>query len=222
MPTGKITALRVQANDSQRVNVFIDDEYAIGISLSTLAREKLFVGKEVDAESWDRLAATERHDKTLNAALRLLEQRPRSVAELRQRLQRKAHEPEAIEAAIERLGDLGMIDDTAFSRYWVDNRQAFRPRGAVAIRNELQRKGVKRDVIDAVLNDPDRPDVDEFAQALELARKALPKYASAPDRASFQRKLGSFLMRRGYTYDTIRPIVDKLWKESTRDDTLMG
>jgi regulatory protein len=204
------------------VNVFIDDEYAIGISLSTLAREKLFVGKEVDAEGWDRLAATERHDKTLNAALRLLEQRPRSVAELRQRLQRKEHEPEAIDAVIERLGDLGMVDDIAFSRYWADNRQAFRPRGAVAIRNELQRKGVKRDVIDAVLNDPDRPEVDEYAQALELARKALPKYASARDRASFQRKLNGFLMRRGYTYDTIGPIVDMLWKESSQDDTLMG
>jgi regulatory protein len=221
MPIGKITALRVQANDSQRVNVFIAGEYAIGISLSTLAREKLFVGKEVDEESWERLAVTERHDQTLNAALRLLEQRPRSVAELRQRLQRKEHEPHAIDAAIERLSDLGMIDDVAFSRYWVDNRQAFRPRGAVAIRNELQRKGVRRDVIDAVSNDPERAEVDEAAQALELARKALHKYAKAPDRANFQRRLGGFLMRRGYTYDTIGPIVDLLWKESRQDDTSM-
>ncbi|NJM07024.1 regulatory protein RecX [Candidatus Gracilibacteria bacterium] len=213
MPIGKITALRVQANDSQRVNVFIADEYAIGISLSTLAREKLFVGKEVDDAGWERLAATERHDKTLQAAMRLLEQRPRSVAELRQRLQRKEHEPQAIDAAIERLGELGMVDDTAFSRYWVDNRQAFRPRGTMAIRNELQRKGVKRDVIDAVLNDPERPAIDEHEQALELARTALHKYATVPDRASFQRKLGGFLMRRGYTYDTIGPIIDMLWKE---------
>jgi regulatory protein len=47
-----------------------------------------------------------------------------------------------------------------------------------------------------------------------VARKALHKYASAPDRATFQRKLGGYLQRRGFSFETMKPILAELWEES--------
>jgi regulatory protein len=212
MPAGKITALRAQAKDPQRINVFVDGEFAIGISLTTITKTGLHVGKQLSAEEFSKLEQTESGDKAYLAALRFLEARPRSIAEVRARLGRKDFAPEAIDAAIARLAELDLLDDTAFARYWVENRQAYRPRGAGALRDELRRKGIDADVTAEVLND-DALTGDESASAWGLARAALRKYAGSRDRNAFTRRMGSYLQRRGYTFEVIRPIVDQLWAE---------
>jgi regulatory protein len=212
MPAGKITALRAQAKDAQRVNVFVDGEFAIGISLTTITKTGLHVGKQLSAEEFAKLEETESGDKAYLAGLRFLEARPRSIAEVRTRLGRKDFAPEAIEAAIVRLSELELLDDAAFARYWVENRVAYRPRGAGALRDELRRKGIDSDVAAEVLNDNVLAG-DESAGAWGLARGALRKYANSRDRNTFTRRMGSFLQRRGYTFEVIRPIVDQLWAE---------
>src|SRR5215213_11322312 len=153
MPAGKITALRAQAKDSQRVNVFVDGEFALGVSLTTITKTGLHVGKQLSAEEFAKLEQIESSGKAYLAALRFLEARPRSIAEVRTRLARKDFSPEAIDAAIARLAELELLDDAAFARYWVENRQAYRPRGAGALRDELRRKGIDADVTAEVLND---------------------------------------------------------------------
>ena len=212
MPAGKITALRAQAKDPQRVNVFIDGEFALGVGLTTITKTGLHVGKQLSAEEFAKLEQIESGDKAYLAALRFLEARPRSIAEVRARLGRKDYAPEAIDAAIARLAELELLDDAAFARYWVENRQANRPRGAGALRDELRRKGIDADVTAEVLND-DSLTGDEAASAWGLARGALRKYAGSQDRNAFTRRMGSYLQRRGYTFEVIRPIVDQLWAE---------
>src|SRR5689334_3565358 len=212
MPAGKITALRAQAKDAQRVNVFVDGEFALGVSLTTITKAGLHVGKQLSAEEFAKLEQTESGDKAYLAALRFLEARPRSIAEVRTRLGRKDFAPEAIDAAIARLAELELLDDAAFARYWVENRQAYRPRGAGALRDELRRKGIDADVTAEVMND-DALAIDEAASAMGLARGALHKYAGSHDRNAFTRRMGSYLQRRGYTFEVIRPIVDQLWAE---------
>ena len=212
MPAGKITALRAQAKDPQRVNVFVDGEFALGISLSTITKTGLHVGKQLNTEEFAKLEQIESGDKAYLAALRFLEARPRSIAEVRARLGRKDFSPEAIDAAIARLAELDLLDDAAFARYWVENRRAYRPRGAGALRDELRRKGIDADVTAEILND-DALTGDESAGAWGLARGALRKYADSRDRNTFIRRMGGYLQRRGYTFEVIRPIIDQLWAE---------
>lgn len=217
MPTGTITALQAQAQDAQRINIFIDNAFALGISLSTLARERLFVGQVLSNEDYERLARTEHADKAVRVAMRLLEARLRSTAEIRERLQRKEFDQEAIELALARLAELGLVDDEAFARRWVENRQLYRPRGPGALRNELRRKGINAALIERALSDEELIG-DTEAQALEAARRVLRKYTDASDYASFSRRLGGYLLRRGFTSDTIRPILVRLWRESRSDE----
>src|SRR5919109_4830926 len=100
MPAGTITALHTQSNDPQRVNIFVDGVFAIGVSLNTIAKEGLYVGKGLSAEEYARIEKAEGADKAFQTALRFLEARPRSVAEVRERLRRKEIAPDVIEAAI--------------------------------------------------------------------------------------------------------------------------
>jgi regulatory protein len=123
-----------------------------------------------------------------------------------------------IEAAISRLQELGLVDDTSFARFWVESRQNSRPRGPSALRDELRRKGLAPTVIAETLEDRELVgDLDE--QAMQTARAALRKYARSPDYASFARRMGGMLQRRGYSLGTIRPIITELWQElgRTRD-----
>jgi len=212
MPTGKITAIVAQAQSSQRVNIFVDGEFALGISLSTLAAEGLFVGQALDEAGWARLEVAAQAEQAMRAAMRLIDARPRSAAELRQRLRRKEFPPEVAEQAVARLGELGLVDDAAFSRMLIESRQSFRLRGQIAIRDELRRKGVSRDVVDSALADADDPEAEQ-ERAMAVARNALRRYADAPDRLTFQRRLGGLLQRRGFSLNLIRPILGTLWEE---------
>lgn len=212
-----ITALRAQERDTQRVNIFIDGAFAIGVSLTTLTREGLFVGKQLDEAAWARLEASESNDKALHAALRYLELRPRSVAEVRERLRQKGFSPEPIAAAVARLSESGLIDDASFSRFWVESRQRSRPKGKFALRAELRLKGIERDTIEATLAEHTSPAIEQ-AQAEALARKNLHKYAAAPDRQSFQRRMGGFLQRRGFAPAIVISLVNQLWREVQQNE----
>ena len=87
----------------------------------------------------------------LEAAARFLEPRARSVAEVRRRLTGAGYRADLVEGAIERLLELGVLDDEAFARAWVESRDRARPRGERAIRQELGLKGVDRATVDLVL-----------------------------------------------------------------------
>jgi regulatory protein len=212
MPAGTITALSPQETSTQRVSIFIDGTFALGVGLDALIREDLYVGKYVDEAQWSRLEATEQANRAFHSALRYLQVRPRSTAEVRERLQRKQFAPLAIEQAIERLRALDMLDDMDFARRWIESRNAHRPRGRSMLAEELRRKGIARDVIETVLQDAELLG-NEQEQARKVAYAALPKYASIGNRETFQRLLGGYLQRRGFNYETIKPLIKTLWLE---------
>ncbi len=120
--------------------------------------------RESFAERRERRAAIDDPVFVLEAAARFLEARSRSVAEVRRRLTTAGYRADLVQGAIERMTELGMLDDDAFARAWVDSRDRARPRGERAIREELRLKGVDRVVIDAVLADR-REAVDQAGRA---------------------------------------------------------
>jgi len=103
------------------------------------------------AERKERRAAIDDPAVVLEAAARFLEPRARSVTEVRRRLTGAGYRADLVEGAITRMLELGMLDDEAFARAWVESRDRARPRGERAIRQELGLKGVDRPTIDLVL-----------------------------------------------------------------------
>jgi regulatory protein len=103
------------------------------------------------AERRERRASETDPAVVLAAAVRFLESRQRSIREVRRRLGQAGYPTPLIEAAIDRLGELGYLDDEAFARAWVESRDRARPRGERALRSELALKGVPREIVDRVL-----------------------------------------------------------------------
>lgn len=205
---GQITSLRYQKRTDERVNVHLDGVYAFALPAIDAARLK--VGQHLSDADIALLQATDAAAKAYDKAVRFLSYRPRSTAEVRRSLEEAAFASEAIEAAIGRLTEQGYLNDAEFARYWVENRQHFRPKGEQALRQELRRAGVDRETIDESL---DGLDASDAAYAAAQSRAVRLATLAAEDPAAFRRKLSEFLMRRGFTYDVVREAVTRLLRE---------
>lgn len=202
----KITAIEPQKKNPQRVNVYLDGVFAFG--LAGIVAAWLRVGQELDDAKIAALQAEDEGEAVYQKALHFLSYRPRSTVEVRRSLTKRDIAEPLVEETLKRLGQAGLLNDDAFARTWVENRNTFRPRSKSALRMELRRKGLDEEVIGSVLDEQ----VDEEA----LARQAARKYArrlSGLEWPDFRQKLGGFLARRGFSYATAAPIVSEVWKE---------
>lgn len=206
MPT--ITRLVVQKKDKERVNVYLDGEFAFGLTLIEAAR--LRIGQELTEEDIASLQDEDGYQKAYQRALDYISRRPRSQREVERYLAGKEVVPERIARIVERLTEVGLLDELAFARYWIENRETFRPRGAQAIRYELRQKGVNETIIAEAL---DSSEMDEAESAYRVALKQMPRLHAIEDRWQFQQKLAAHLGRRGFQWDTIRKVSDQLWNE---------
>jgi regulatory protein len=203
----EITRLKAGRSREKRVNIYLDGKPALDLLAEVALKEGLKVGQEVSESRLDTLANLDREQRCRNAAIRLLGYRPRSEAEIRQRLLKRGFAGDAIEKTLHRLKEQGLIDDAAFARFWKDNRESFSPRSRRLTGLELRRKGLSADVIESVVNE-----IDESASAYRAAQvkaRRLP----LTDYQLFRRRLGSYLGGRGFNYDIIRETVARLWKE---------
>jgi regulatory protein len=201
----KITALRQQKRNQERVNVYLDGEFAIGLPLE--AALGLRVGQTLNDGEIAALQDRDQFVRLRIQAERYLSYRPRSKNELRRHLLRKGHEEILVDRVIDYLSERSLLDDFAFARYWVEQREAFKPRSLMALRQELYARGVEAAAIDTALED-----VDEAAAAHEAASKMAWKWQGLPY-DEFRNKLGAYLQRRGFGYDIIRTEIQQAWAE---------
>jgi regulatory protein len=203
----RITGLTAVRGRGKRVNVFLDGRLALSLSAEVALKEGLRPGQELTENDLQALAGADRYQQCLNTAFRLLAARPRSEAEIRQHLQKRGFESGDRDKAIARLKEQGLVDDEAFARFWKDNRQTFRPRSRRLTALELRRKGLDRAAIEKAVGDID-DDESAYRAAVTRARRLAPS-----DHAAFRRRLGEYLLRRGFEYDTIQQTVNRVWTE---------
>jgi regulatory protein len=206
-----VTMLERQKKRTDRVNVYLDGEFAFG--LNELDAVQLRKGQELTEEQVTALREKDAVNLAEDAAIRFLSYRPRSTQEIRRHLADKEIPALVVEAAIERLQRAGYLDDAAFVRFWIENRTRFQPRGPMALRYELRQKGVD----DRLVNELLAESVDTDATAMAAARSQLRRYRGKP-RQIFRQKMGAFLQRRGFNYSTASQVIRQLTEELAESD----
>jgi regulatory protein len=164
----------------------------------------------------------------LEAAARFLEARSRSVAEVRRRLGRAGYRPELVEGAIVRLTELGMLDDEAFGRAWVESRDRARPRGEIALRRELALKGVDRAIVDELLQrrreaapaagDDVEPGDADLAAARRLLARNDRALARIEDPRTRRQRAYALLARNGFDPEACRVASAEIARGDDSDD----
>jgi regulatory protein len=143
----------------------------------------------------------------LNAAYRYLSYRPRSEGEIRHWLHRRGFANEVTEKTIAKLGEQNLSDDFAFAQFWTRNRLSFRPKSKRLIKKELRDKKVAAEIIEQVTKD-----IDDEAIAYKLGSGRMSALAHL-DYPDFYRRLSSYLIYRGFSYEIIKHTTALVWQE---------
>jgi regulatory protein len=139
----------------------------------------------------------------MERAGRLLAGRARSERELTDRLGAAGFSPETVDAALHRLRELSLVDDSDFARVWVDQRAATRGLGRAALVAELRAKGVETAVAEAAI---DEAGLDEIARATELAASLMRRVGRRPLERQAS-SLWQMLRRKGYSSEAAQEAV---------------
>lgn len=198
---GIITGLKFQKRNNERVNIYLDGEYAFGLDAVDAAQ--LRKGQILSDDEIDSLKAQDARNQAFDRSVRFLSYRPRSRTEVERYLRGKAIQTDVISDVIARLEHAGYINDEAFARFWLENRERFKPRGQRALRYELLQKGVSDEIIGQMLSE-----MDDETSAWRAIEGRLSRWADLPDDA-FRQKIVSYLSRRGFDYNTISLTLEK-------------
>ena len=216
----KITALKAQVRDKNRVNVFVDGSYRFSLEIAQVIDLGIKTNNEYTEEELLQLEIESQYGKVYARALEYVFVRPRSQRELRDYLRRKMLDkrdqhgnirrgisPELADRVFDRLVDKGHLNDTKFATFWIENRNLRKGISERKLRAELMAKGVASQVIDEVMRSSER---DEGADIQSVIKRKINKYAE-------DRKLIEYLARQGFSYDVIVEGL-RVYRESEESD----
>ncbi len=209
----EITAIKAQKRNRQRVNIYLDGEFAFG--LSRFVAGWLEPGRKLNETEIQKLQEEDTYEVAFQKALQFINHRPRSIEETRRRLAEKGFGEEVINSTLEKLQEKNWLDDLDFARQWIENRNTFRPRSKRLLAYELRLKGVADGKISQAL---EIYGGDEYELAYQAGVKKAKKHRHETQ-LDFQKKVGGFLGRRGFHYGIVKPTVEKLWDEFASIET---
>lgn len=201
-----ITALKVQKKNTNRVNVFLDGEFSFGLYIVNAMHIK--IGQTISQENIDELIKFDQIEDGYQKALRFISYKPRTSFEVVKKLKENELNEDAILIILEKLTEKSYVDDLQYAKNWVENRIFNKPRSKKLIKWELKKKQISEDIIGAVTG--------ELLPEEKLAILAAEKYArrlSGYEKETFTRRLSGYLMRRGFTYSTVYPTVQRIWND---------
>lgn len=201
-----ITSIKSQKNKN-RVNIYLDDKFGFGIDLENFVKLGLRVEQELTEEKIKEIVKKAEFQKTFDKLLKFAMLRPRSEKEIQDWLRRKKIHESLHNELFNQLKRLDLIDDEKFARWWVEQRQSFRPKPKRILDFELRIKGIGSETIKEALGESE---IDEKTIAIELLKKK--------DRGWDERKMMNYLAGHGFDWESARDSVKIYiqWRSRTK------
>ena len=204
-----ITSIDFQSHNDDRVSVFVDGDFAMGLHKSVAAKHGLAEGQSLPEDREVRIAEDESLVQAKQTALNYLAHKPRTEQEVRRRLQREDVAPPIVDNVLARMRELGYVDDAAYAEDYVRNRFQSKQYGPRRIQNELVKRGIDRTAAERAV-DRFFADHDAMAAARSHAEKRWPKIARDDNPQRRKQKLYRYLVRRGFASGTVYRIIDEM------------
>ena len=204
-----ITKIEVGKGNKERVNIYIDNEYAFSISAELVYKENIKVKDEINVERLKKLADEDNYIKCKNSALKIIERTYKSEKELRDKLVLKGYDDHIIKLTINFLREYNLLNDTNYAKMYVKDRS--RNQGKNKIKYKLIQKGIDENIIEEELNKIDKDEIKKVVYEMALKKyRVLSKREN--DNYKLTQKLYRFLMGKGYDYDLIKDVVKSIVK----------
>lgn len=204
-----ITKIEVGKRNKERVNIYIDEEYAFSISAELVYKENLKVKDKIDVDALKKLADEDNYLKCKNSALRTIEKTYKSEKELRDKLSLKGYEDHIIKRTMDFLREYNLLDDTNYAKMYVKDRS--KNQGKKKIKYALLQKGIDENVIEDELEKLNNDEIRSLVYDMALKKYNILKKRES-DSYKLSQKLYRFLMGKGYDYDLIKDVVKSIVK----------
>lgn len=204
----QITAIEPQKRKKGRFNIFVDGKFAFGLDEKILADFNFKIGQNLTQNKIEEIITAAELGKIIDKVYNFLSFRPRSAKEIEQYLKRKKFGEEEKKIVLKKLEKSGFINDVEFAKFFVESRVKFRPKGTRLITAELRQKGVDREIIEKVLA---QIGISEVELAQKSISKKLDNFLKLPQLKA-RNKIAQFLARRGFSWETIKIIIDSKMK----------
>jgi len=202
---GKITKIEQQKKKKNRVNIYIDGEFALGLYKDTVIKYHLYENKEITPEEISSIKKFEEFSDAKEKVLNFISYRERSRKEIKDYLSNKGISQVIINKVLNDLENAGLVDDRKFALAWIKNRNKINPKGNFVLKMELTEKGIEENEIERLLGD-----VDEKENARKVIKKAVKKYG---EKISAKKKILEYIQRRGFSINIAIEVLDELYSE---------
>lgn len=211
----KITKIEIQKKNENRVNIYINNVYAFSCSKELIYTYSLSANKNVEMETLNNIIAEDNYIKCKNSALKIIERAYKSEKELFNKLLEKGYDENTIISVIEFLKKYNFIDDIAYTKMYIKDK--IKAEGKNKIKFALIKKGIAEEIIKNELENIDEDIQSDTAMAIaEKKLKTLQKNEN--DNRKLYKKLGDYLLRKGFQWEEIRSILNKLLKEDNFEE----
>jgi regulatory protein len=197
----RVSDIKQQVKRQDRYSIYLDGKYVFSLSENELFKSGLRVGREYLPDEIEDLQATAVLDKAYMRAIEHLARRARSEWEVRDYLKRKEYDSPTIDIIVNKLSNMGYINDKAFATSWVENRRLLKATSLRRLRQELQQKRVSKEVSDEVLA-ADETDERQVLKELIAKKQTQTRYQDS-------QKLMAYLMRQGFNYDDLKAVINE-------------
>jgi len=203
----KITKIKSQIN-KDRVNIYLDGEFAFGLSLEIAYKYNLKENMEIDESYIENVLKSEEQNRANDYALKFLSNRWRTEKEIVDKMIKKGFDEEVINETLAYLKKYNFIDDRRFAEIYTEEKVRLKKLGSYRIKHELQNKGVDESIASEIV---EKYSDNEYERAMELATKKIKSYKN-DDKNAIYRKLGGYLQRRGYSFECVSKVLRELVK----------
>ena len=200
-----MTITQLQETKKGRFSVFVDGEFLFSVHKDTfLTRQELALGRQITVETLEEIRLADELLSCKEKALTLLEYSSHSAGRLAEKL-RRHYPPETVEQVVQRLRELGLLDDLDYGRRLAADLLNLRGYSLGRVRQTLYQRRLDKETIDQVMGEPS--EIDQIAPIVALVNK---KYLQKLREPRGREKVAAALQRRGYRYDEIREALSQV------------
>ncbi|WP_339320252.1 RecX family transcriptional regulator [Paenibacillus sp. FSL R10-2734] len=183
--------------------------YNMTVHEDVMIKYRMITGNSFMKADLEEIVVADERQRAYVEGLRYLERKPRTAMEMTRRLRQKEIGETIIAEVVQRLQQERLLDDPLYAKQWAEQRITNQRKGKMWIRQELREKGIDKSLISEALENisPEQ----ELESALQTGRKKWNLIRG--EAADKRRKTGAFLMRRGFSGDMVRQVINTLLEE---------
>lgn len=204
-----ITKIEKQKRREDKYNIFIDNVFACGLYIDVCVRHGLKVGLEIEKERLEELALESEKTIALNKTAKYMQSALKTTKQIRDYLTKKGYERITIDYVVDKLREYNYLDDEAYARSFAKTYK--NKYGEFKLKEKLRSKGINENIADESLKEIDNTDEIIYNIAIKYMAKKEPTSENYI-------KLNRFLASRGFGFEDIKHVINKLKKDGEEED----